>query len=602
MAQAWPSPGAPSPGARCSTPGGPTSGSCARRSRARASRELVADPRRPAPAVVAGLRARRDRRQLYAHQAEALEAAWQGPTIVTTGTASGKSLCFNLPTLDVLCTDAQGARALPLPDEGAGPGPSARAERARAAQAGPARDLRRRHEARGATRRSAGARTSSSRTPTCSTSGSCPTTGAGATSSRTSPSSWSTRRTSTAACSARTSRTCCAGCGVSPPPTGPSRGSCSPARRSPTPSSSPSGSRASTTSRSSTATARPARGGRSRCGTRRSSTRRCRRGAAPWPRRPRWWRSWSAAGRGRSASSSRRKAVELVARLVRDELGAGRRPVARRPRRPLPRRLHAPAAPRARGEAQRAATSSPSSPPTRSSSGSTSARSTPPSASRSRARSRRCARCGGGRGAAGAGLAVYVAGEDALDQFFCRHPDEFLERPVEAAISAPRERARSTSRTCSAPRMRGRWPTSDAEFLGPRWRAYADLLVAAGELVQRRGQYVLRRPEDFPAARVSLRSASPDNFTVVDVSAGRDARDGRDGARALDRPRRRGVPAPGALVRGARARPRRPPRARHALRRRLVHAAQEGDDDRDRAAARPARDAGRRRSASAASA
>ncbi len=32
------------------------------------------------------------------------------------------------------------------------------------------------------------------------------------------------------------------------------------------------------------------------------------------------------------------------------------------------------------------------------------------------------------------GLAVYVAGEDALDQFFCRHPDEFLERPVEAAI------------------------------------------------------------------------------------------------------------------------------------------------------------------------
>src|SRR4051794_41337022 len=44
---------------------------------------------------------------LYAHQAEALEAAWSGPTIVTTGTASGKSLCFNLPTLDVLCGDAR---------------------------------------------------------------------------------------------------------------------------------------------------------------------------------------------------------------------------------------------------------------------------------------------------------------------------------------------------------------------------------------------------------------------------------------------------------------------------------------------------------------
>ena len=51
--------------------------------------------------------------RLYSHQAEALHAAWAGPTIVTTGTASGKSLCFQLPTLDVLCRDAK-ARALYL--------------------------------------------------------------------------------------------------------------------------------------------------------------------------------------------------------------------------------------------------------------------------------------------------------------------------------------------------------------------------------------------------------------------------------------------------------------------------------------------------------
>ena len=40
----------------------------------------------------------------------------------------------------------------------------------------------------------------------------------------------------------------------------------------------------------------------------------------------------------------------------------------------------------------------------------------------------------GRAGRRGRGLAVYVAGEDALDQFFCRHPEDFLERPVEAAI------------------------------------------------------------------------------------------------------------------------------------------------------------------------
>src|SRR5262249_22608717 len=51
--------------------------------------------------------------QLYSHQADAVRSAWQGPTIITTGTASGKSMCFNLPTLDVLCRDAR-ARSLYL--------------------------------------------------------------------------------------------------------------------------------------------------------------------------------------------------------------------------------------------------------------------------------------------------------------------------------------------------------------------------------------------------------------------------------------------------------------------------------------------------------
>jgi len=64
------------------------------------------------PAVIAALEAR-GIDALYAHQAEAVAAAWAGPTIVTTGTASGKSLAFQLPTLDVLCRDAR-ARALYL--------------------------------------------------------------------------------------------------------------------------------------------------------------------------------------------------------------------------------------------------------------------------------------------------------------------------------------------------------------------------------------------------------------------------------------------------------------------------------------------------------
>src|SRR3712207_520651 len=49
--------------------------------------------------------------ELYSHQAEALASAREGNTIVTTGTASGKSLAFNLPVLDTLAVDRR-ARAL----------------------------------------------------------------------------------------------------------------------------------------------------------------------------------------------------------------------------------------------------------------------------------------------------------------------------------------------------------------------------------------------------------------------------------------------------------------------------------------------------------
>ncbi len=78
------------------------------------AREPIAEPLPDTlhPALLKALRAH-GIDALWQHQAQALQAGWAGPTIVTTGTASGKSLCFNLPTLDVLCRDAK-ARALYL--------------------------------------------------------------------------------------------------------------------------------------------------------------------------------------------------------------------------------------------------------------------------------------------------------------------------------------------------------------------------------------------------------------------------------------------------------------------------------------------------------
>jgi DEAD/DEAH box helicase domain-containing protein len=125
----------------------------------------------------------------------------------------------------------------------------------------------------------------------------------------------------------------------------------------------------------------------------------------------------------------------------------------------------------------------------------------------------------GRAGRRGRGLAVYVAGEDALDQFFCRHPDEFLGRPVEAAIlDHESEQIHAAHLLCAA--HEGPLAPGEADVLGAGWRGVAERLVSAGLLVERRGAFQLRAPEDYPAARVPLRSSSAEVFSLVDVGSG----------------------------------------------------------------------------------
>jgi DEAD/DEAH box helicase domain-containing protein len=116
------------------------------------------------------------------------------------------------------------------------------------------------------------------------------------------------------------------------------------------------------------------------------------------------------------------------------------------------------------------------------------------------------------------GLALYIAGEDALDQFFCRHPDEFLDRPVESAI-LDHESEDIHMQHLVAAAYELPLTHTDAETLGPRWQGFADRLVQRGELRERGGRY-FPRGEGFPAGRVSLRSASLDSYAVVDVDGG----------------------------------------------------------------------------------
>ena len=69
--------------------------------------------------------------QLYTHQAAAIAHALAGRNVViTTPTASGKTLCYNAPVLSAILRDSVDARAVSVSDQGAGAGSAGGAARA----------------------------------------------------------------------------------------------------------------------------------------------------------------------------------------------------------------------------------------------------------------------------------------------------------------------------------------------------------------------------------------------------------------------------------------------------------------------------------------
>ena len=126
----------------------------------------------------------------------------------------------------------------------------------------------------------------------------------------------------------------------------------------------------------------------------------------------------------------------------------------------------------------------------------------------------------GRAGRRSSGLAVYIAGDDALDQFFARHPDEFLDRPVEAAILDHESEQIHLQHVLCAAHEGPLDPATDAEFLGPRLEAYAERLVGTGDLRRKDRGFVVRQRERYPAGEVSLRSASAQRFSIIETRTG----------------------------------------------------------------------------------
>jgi DEAD/DEAH box helicase domain-containing protein len=117
----------------------------------------------------------------------------------------------------------------------------------------------------------------------------------------------------------------------------------------------------------------------------------------------------------------------------------------------------------------------------------------------------------GRAGRRGSGLAVLVASEDGLDQFFMREPDKLLGRRVEAAILDH-----------ANPRVLAGHVRS-AAYEAPLTGDDAPEYVAAARhdpLLKETPAGIVWAGRDHPAAQVALRSSEPDAFTVVDGTTG----------------------------------------------------------------------------------
>src|SRR5665648_822755 len=124
----------------------------------------------------------------------------------------------------------------------------------------------------------------------------------------------------------------------------------------------------------------------------------------------------------------------------------------------------------------------------------------------------------GRAGRTGHGWAVLVAGQDALDQYFMREPERLLSRGVEEAIIDLHNPHISARHLEAAAYERPITPKDEAYF-GEQGLLAAERLAQAGRLRRRGDGLVWTRPYS-PAADTSLRTASNEQFVIVETRGG----------------------------------------------------------------------------------
>ena len=116
-------------------------------------------------------------------------------------------------------------------------------------------------------------------------------------------------------------------------------------------------------------------------------------------------------------------------------------------------------------------------------------------------------------------LSVLVAQDNPLDQYLMRHPDSFFEQANESArISSENPYVLKPQLLCAA--YEAPLIGDDDELFGPDLPALAAELESDGFLQMRRGRWHLPAHVEYPAGDVDIRSGSGGFFTLVDEQSG----------------------------------------------------------------------------------
>ena len=118
----------------------------------------------------------------------------------------------------------------------------------------------------------------------------------------------------------------------------------------------------------------------------------------------------------------------------------------------------------------------------------------------------------------GPGLAVLVAQDDPLDQYLVQHPADLFSKPAEAAVVDPGNPYVVGPHVACAAREQP-LTRQELDLLGETAPGVADDLIERGELLWRRG-LLYHRGRASPHAAVDIRSASGHLFAIVDEETG----------------------------------------------------------------------------------